>query len=280
MEAVHIGCQGWNYSDWVSGPASGSGVFYPQGTRPGEMLELYSRAFETVEIDSTFYAVPSSSTVDGWHKRTPSAFTFSLKLPQEITHQRGLESSVSTELLNGFCEQAGCLAEKLAVVLIQLPPQFEATPTNRSALRKFLPQLPADLRFSIEFRSPTWMGEAGLIDLLTEYNVAVALVEGQWISSDAMLQLAEKPTADFAYVRWMGARDLTRFDLLQRPQDGNLHRWSEAVTGLCNQRVAHTYAYFSNYYEGHAPASANKLKRLLGQPVVEAQAFENQPSLF
>lgn len=86
---VHIGCQGWNYNDWVSGPASG-GIFYPHGTRTAEMLEVYARAFETVEVDSTFYAVPSAATVDGWMKRTPTQFTFSLKLPQEITHERGL----------------------------------------------------------------------------------------------------------------------------------------------------------------------------------------------
>jgi uncharacterized protein YecE (DUF72 family) len=77
----------------------------------------------------------------------------------------------------------------------------------------------------------------------------------------------------------MGARNLTRFDAVQRPQDENLSAWAKTISRLAG-RGARVYAYFSNFYEGHAPASANKLKRLLGQPVVEATDLEDQPSLF
>ena len=83
---LQVGCQGWNYDDWVTPPAGGGGVFYPRGTRAAGMLSAYARAFDTVEVDSTFYAVPSASAVEGWKKRVPEGFTFSLKLPQEITH--------------------------------------------------------------------------------------------------------------------------------------------------------------------------------------------------
>jgi len=77
----------------------------------------------------------------------------------------------------------------------------------------------------------------------------------------------------------MGARNLTRFDTVQRPQDENLSAWAKIISRL-RERVPSVYAYFSNFYEGHAPASANKLKRLLGQAVVEAADLEDQPSLF
>ena len=77
-------------------------------------------------------------------------------------------------------------------------------------------------------------------------------------------------TTDFVYVRWMGERDLTRFDIVQRDRDANLERWAEAVERL-RARVPAVYAYFSNFYEGHAPASANRLKRLLGQPIVDPE---------
>ncbi len=80
-------------------------------------------------------------------------------------------------------------------------------------------------------------------------------------------------------MRWMGARNLVRFDVVQRPQDGNLQAWGETMEEL-HRRGSDVYAYFSNYYEGHAPAGANRLKRLLGQPTVEAAALEDQPSLF
>jgi uncharacterized protein YecE (DUF72 family) len=273
--SIEVGCQGWNYTDWVTGP--GERVFYPQGTRAADMLEVYSRAFGTIEVDSTFYAIPPLATFEGWAKRTPPRFTFSLKLPQEITHERALGTG-TTALLEEFCERALTLQKRLASVLIQLPPQFELNRENGLALRAFLPRLPRDIRFSIEFRSPGWLKQT-VLNFLAECGVALALVEGQWIAPELVQSLAERPTADFTYIRWMGARNLSRFDLVQRPQDENLREWSKAITRLA-ERVSHVYAYFSNYYEGHAPASANKLKRLLGQRVVEAADLEDQPPLF
>ena len=263
----------------MSGPGGGRAVFYPRGTRAADMLGVYSRAFETVEVDSTFYAIPSAQTVDGWAKRTPEGFTFSLKLPQEITHQRALRSG-STILLEEFCARARQLESRLGVVLIQLPPQFELTTENARALRDFLPSLPRDIRFSIEFRHPDWMRQR-VVDLLAKHNVALALIEGRWIESAEMRRLMERPTADFIYIRWMGERDLMRFDTVQRREDRNLQEWSEIIARLREgSRVREVFAYFSNFYEGHAPASANKLKRMLGQAVVEASTLEDQPSLF
>ena len=277
LERVHVGCQGWNYNDWVTRPAEGSSIFYPHGTRSDEMLQMYARVFETVEVDSTFYAIPSISTVDNWNKRTPRRFSFSLKLPQEITHVHELRPEGAT-LFAAFCDRIQLLDEKLAVVLIQLSPQFEASTENIRALHAFLTQLPRDVRFSIEFRSRSWM-QPSIADMLAEYNVAVALVEGKWIALSDLWQFAAQTTADFAYIRWMGERDLMRFDVVQRPQDANLQAWSEMIAELC-ERVTRVYAYFSNFYEGHAPASANKLKRLLGQLTVDAGDLEDQPSLF
>ncbi|HVG33288.1 MAG TPA: DUF72 domain-containing protein [Pyrinomonadaceae bacterium] len=274
---VHVGCQGWNYDDWLTGPVGSESVFYPRGTRAPDMLSLYARVFDTVEVDSTFYAIPSIQTVDGWNKRTPRHFTFSLKMPQEITHEYALRRG-SLEALSEFCDRIQLLDEKLAVVLIQMAPQFDATADNENALREFLPALPRDVRFSIEFRSRDWIRPATL-ELLNKYQVALALVEGRWIPRDFLWRLMEQPTAPFAYIRWMGERDLVRFDTVQRPQNVNLHGWHELIESLA-ERVSDIYAYFSNYYEGHAPAGANKLKRMLGQPIVDPSDLEDQPSLF
>lgn len=277
QKCVRVGCQGWNYDDWVTGRAGGEKVFYPNGTRAAAMLEAYARAFETVEVDSTFYAIPAAQTVDGWARRTPPEFSFSLKLPQEITHERVLRSG-SLELVEVFCDRLGLLGEKLATILVQLPPIFDASPENMRALREFLAGLPQGFRFSIEFRSRDWM-TADALEMLAKYKVSLALVEGQWIPRDLMFERALPATADFAYVRWMGERDLTRFDTVQRPQDANLQLWRELLAEVCAQ-TQQVYAYFSNFYEGFAPASANKLKRLLGQEIVNPSDLEDQPSLF
>ena len=87
---LRLGTQGWNYPAWV-------GPFYPDGTRTTEFLRTYARAFGAVEVDSTFYAIPPASTVRGWAARTPDAFTFALKLPQEITHERRFVDAASPD---------------------------------------------------------------------------------------------------------------------------------------------------------------------------------------
>ena len=145
---VQVGCQGWNYEDWVTPPAAARPVFYPAGTRAEHMLDAYARAFDTVEVDSTFYAAPTDATFDNWRKRTPDNFAFALKLPREITHEHALRGAASLRALDTFCERARRLDAKLAAVLVQLPPQFEATAENARALADFLPRLPADIRFA------------------------------------------------------------------------------------------------------------------------------------
>lgn len=274
---VRVGCQGWNYDDWVTPRASNSSVFYPRATRPPAMLDAYARAFESVEVDSTFYAVPAASTVEGWKKRTPHAFTFSLKLPQIITHQLALRRE-SEEVLTEFCETVRALGDKLASVLVQLPPQFEATTENFTALTEFLPLLPPDIRFHFEFRDAAWF-EPTVLELLRRGRAGLALVEGPWVRRERVWRLLEEWQHDSAYVRWMGERDITRFDKIIRPQDANLRAWSEHIQRLA-ARGSEVFAYFSNFYEGHAPASANKLKQLLQQPTANPDDFESQPSLF
>jgi uncharacterized protein YecE (DUF72 family) len=278
---VQVGCQGWNYDDWVTPRAAARPVFYPRGTRAEHMLDSYARAFDTVEVDSTFYAAPSDSTYDAWARRTPPGFTFALKLPRRITHEEALRGDVAERALSEFCRGARRLKGKLAAVLVQMPPQFEATRDNLRALSEFLPLLPDDIRFAVELRDPFWFEEELLVPLSLQRHVSLALVEGPWATRERVWRAAAPllETTDFAYVRWMGARDLTRFDEVQRPQEANLERWAAAVERL-SDRLPYVCAYFSNYYEGHAPASANRLKRLLGQPFVAPDELENQPPLF
>ena len=201
---IHIGTQGWNYDAWV-------GPFYPDGTRPADFLGIYARAFGTVEVDSTFYAVPPSKTIRGWAQRTPQGFVFALKLPQEITHERRLRGA--DDVAKEFFDRARELGDKLGPVLIQLGPDFREN--ELPALARFLPTLPEDIAFAIEFRDRSWMHD-GVVALLAEHNVALALTDARWIPRKQMLALAERPTADFAYVRWMGAdREIVDYSRIQ-----------------------------------------------------------------
>jgi uncharacterized protein YecE (DUF72 family) len=271
---IAVGCQGWNYADWTT-KLGGETVFYPRGTKSGEMLEVYSKIFETIEVDSTFYAIPPATAVENWYKKTPENFTFSLKMPQEITHEHALDKD-SFPVLDEFCERAGELKEKLASVLIQLAPQFEASKENAQNLRAFLERLPREIRFAVEFRDRAWLVD-WTFEELEKAGVALCLVEGGWIPRELMFEAIEKTIVDFAYVRFMGERDLPRFDIVQRPQDTNLNIWKEEIRRI---KARDIYVYFSNFYEGFAPESVNKLRALLGQTTVDASRLENQGSLF
>ncbi len=271
---IQIGCQGWNYDDWTT-KADGETVFYPRDTKSNEMLALYAEIFDSIEVDSTFYAIPSASSIESWYKKTPEHFTFSLKLPQEISHSYALHED-SFAVLDEFCERILELKEKLAVVLIQLAPQFEANKANAQNLRKFLARLPKEIRFAVEFRERGWMID-WTYEELEKNSVALALVEGSWIPRELTFEAMGKLENNFAYVRYMGERDLTAFDKIYRAQDTNLQMWADEIKNL---KAREKYIYFSNFYEGHAPASANKLKKLLGQKTIDASSLETQKSLF
>ena len=275
MMKIQVGCQGWNYADWMT--RAGDVVFYPRGTRSSEMLEVYARAFGTVEVDSTFYAVPSRNTLQGWFNRTPPNFRFSLKLPQVVTHEFSLRVG-GFGVLREFCENVSVLREKLASVLVQLPPQFAADAGNLAAVREFLRELPTEIRFAVEFRERGWF-DFETFELLAQHNVALCLSEGGIVPRGIVFHAAAERIADFVYVRFMGERDLTEFDRVRRPQDANLVLWRETL----QQIAAHTpeiLVYFSNFYEGHAPASANRLKQFFEQKIVTPEELETQGTLF
>lgn len=271
MAQTRIGTQGWNYADWA-------GPFYPRGTKTADYLGLYVRAFDTVEIDSTFYAIPSEAAITSWKGRASDGFIYSLKLPQEITHARRLEASAG--VLEAFCARVRGLGTSLGAVLVQLPPDF--SPRSWGALAAFLPLLPRDIRFAVEFRDRAWVAEDrldALLELLGAHRAALALCDSKWLPRDTMIAIAGRPSADFAYLRWLGPRELTDFSRMQIDRSPELRQWAEAVRDLA-ARVDCVYAYFNNHYEGHSPLSANRFKKMLGLAVVEPDAMITQPSLF
>jgi uncharacterized protein YecE (DUF72 family) len=265
--ALHIGTQGWNYSAWA-------GVFYPDGTRPADFLPTYARAFSTVEVDSTFYAVPPATTVRGWYDRTPADFTFALKFPQVVTHEARLRDVDGT--IDLFIERARELREKLGAVLVQLGPDFG--PEELPALVGFIPRLPRDIRIAIEFRMRGWM-TPGVLAFLRDYGVAVALVDGPWIPRRWMIELLARPTATFHYIRWMGPnRNLVDHSRIQVDRTRELGKWVDAIQFVPDS-VTDIYGYMSNYFAGHAPRSARDLQEMLGLESIDPDMLGEQMRL-
>lgn len=265
---IRIGTQGWNYPAWV-------GPLYPHGTRAAGFLELYARAFGTVEIDSTFYATPPASTVRGWAERVPDGFVFALKLPREITHERRLRGAQSQTA--EFFDRARELGSRLGPVLVQLGPDF--SPAERPALEAFLPLLPDDVRVAVEFRQHAWITRDTL-ELLAHHGVALALTDGPWIPRSAATALLARPTAAFHYLRWMGRnRELTDYSRVQLDRTPDLLAWAEQIAPL-PARGIDVFGYVNNQFAGHSPATARELQQLLGEEPVDPAEIGDQITLF
>ena len=269
--SILIGTQGWNYAAWV-------GPFYAPGTPAAEFLPAYAKAFRVVEVDSTFYAVPDVRAVRAWNERTPAGFTFALKMPRDVTHELRLRNA--DDLVRDFLERARELGPKLGPILLQMGPDF--APEELPAIEQFLPTLPRDLRFAIELRQSRWMRAdvlPHLLELLADHGIALALSDGRWIRRETMLELAERPTADFLYVRWMGPdREITDYSRIQFDRSEEIRAWAEVLKNVANTKEI--YGFFNNHFAGHSPASAREMQGYLGQEPVDPESLRKQRSLF
>jgi uncharacterized protein YecE (DUF72 family) len=271
---IRIGCQSWGYDDWITQPG-GDFVFYPAGTKKNEMLPVYSKVFDTIEIDATLYGIPAATTLEKWYRETPDNFKFSLKFPREITHDRRLAPE-SIPVMKEFTERARLLKEKLAVMLIQLPPSFEGIKENAQNLRRLLEELPRDLKFAVEFRQRDWFIKWTYQELESA-GVSLALVEGPWLPRELIFEAVNKVSADNTYIRIMGERDLEKFDRIYRHRDEVLEKWADNIRQINSREI---YVYVDNYFEGFAPETANKILRLLDLPAKNFDEYSEQASLF
>jgi uncharacterized protein YecE (DUF72 family) len=235
---VLIGTSGWSYQHWV-------GRFYPKGMSSGEWLSFYAERFPTVEINNTFYRLPSESMVRVWHERTPPEFRFAVKGSRFVTHFRKLRDSQAS--VEAFVGKARLLAEKLGVILWQLPPDL---PQDTELLDAFLALLPDDIRQAVEFRNPTWLAEETYA-VLRAHNAANVHVSSDEMPMDLTV------TAGFVYVRFHGLAGYHGAYVKRA-----LGRWADF---LAEQSSAgrDAYAYFNNDWEAHAPADAARLRDMV-----------------
>jgi uncharacterized protein YecE (DUF72 family) len=263
MAEIRLGTQGWSYADWV-------GVFYPPGAKPSDYLRFYSQIFDTVELDTTFYSTPRPDLVRSWAENTPDGFLFTAKLPQAITHEKHLKNCEAE--LDGFVSTMRLLGSRLGALHIQLPPDFHYE--DLANLQAFLPLLPPDVSFAIEFRHRSWLQD-DVLDLLRRYNVAFCAIDLYYMPRMPLV------TADFAYVRWLGdRRQISTFDRIQIDRTAQMTAWSNTLQEMAHS-VRRIMGFYNNHYAGHSPASVNQMKALLGMtPIDPAGRWPHQPSLF
>ena len=239
MARVHIGTSGWHYNHW-------RGPFYPGKLPAAKMLEFYVNRFDTVEINNSFYKLPSEETFANWRQATPAGFCFAVKASRFLTHNKKLKDPQNA--LHNFLPRAAALKQKLGPILFQLPPRWRV---NVERLREFLQALPRHHRYAFEFREPSWNREE-VYAALRRYNAAYCIFELDRYTSPLEV------TADFAYVRLHGPGGRYQGSY-SHPM---LREWADWI-GRCN-RLRDIYVFFDNDQAGYAAQNALQLKRLIG----------------
>jgi len=242
-----IGTSGWSYKDW-------EGSFYPPGLPAAEQLGHYAEKFGAVEVDATFYRIPTAQMVKNWYDRTPSGFLFTSKMPQLITTEKMLEDC--REERDSYLSAISLLQEKLGCVLLQMPPQFKAEKAD--SLSRFLWDWPREIRLAVELRDRSWLS-ASTYDLLAQRNAAFCWVDHYYMPTSFPI------TADFGYVRWLGRRDkVTKFDSIQIDRSARLEEWAKTLAELL-PKVNLVFGFFNNHYAGHSPASARQFLEMMSR---------------
>jgi uncharacterized protein YecE (DUF72 family) len=240
-----------------------------------DALGFYSQVFDTVEVNTTFHALPTESTVRNWYRRTPDGFTFALKFPREVTHELQLEWPASEPLTTELLRLAGLLEDKCGPLLLQLPPSFDRSPINRRVLAAFLQAIPTDqIRLAVELRHPAW-ADATIERAFAERNIAWCVVEGYTPNARSLMF-----PADFVYARWNRAGlPFNGYAEIQYDRSDALDWWTAVFTSL-PARVKTVYGYMADEFAGHAPASLRMLCERLGLPSIDPKRRWPQPALF
>jgi uncharacterized protein YecE (DUF72 family) len=250
--------------------AGWEGSFYPRGMQPRDFLSYYATQFPTVEVDSTFYRTPSVSTVTGWYEKAPPDFIFAAKVPQVITHEKVLVDCEAE--FDEFIGRMDLLDDKLGPLLLQFPyfnkSAFKSVGEFLSRLRFFLKRAQPmfTCRFVVEIRNKHWL-DARFADLLREYNVALALIDQDWMPSiHEVLEKIDPITTDFTYVRWLGDRKgieelTTTWDKTIIDRTSELETWVEVFKKFVARNIK-IFGYANNHYAGHAPETVRLFQKL------------------
>jgi uncharacterized protein YecE (DUF72 family) len=226
---ILVGTSGYNYPEW-------KGSFYPADLAAAKMLPYYAARFPTVEINYTFYRMPSEKILSGWVAQVPPEFRFTLKAPRRITHDAKLVGC--EDLTESFCRVAGTLGGQLGALLFQLPPTLKK---DLPRLNTFLASLPPKAPGAFEFRHASWFDEEVYAALRT-HGQALCVADSE------KLETPFEVTADFGYFR---LRD-------EGYQSEDISDWAAKIAAL-NSRCRDVFVYFKHEEEGKGPEFAKQL---------------------
>jgi uncharacterized protein YecE (DUF72 family) len=233
---VRIGTSGYAYKEW-------KGHFYPEKLPADGMLAYYASRLDTVEINNTFYRMPTEKLLLQWGAQVPDGFTFVLKLAQKITHIRRLKDA--GEELRYFLTTATALGDKLGPTLVQLPPNMKK---DLPRLTDFLAQFPTRWQAAFEFRHASWFAD-DVYDALRARDAALCVADTDEEEGESQRAPAIVATASWGYLR------LRREDYDLRA----LKRWAALVA---DQGWTDAYVFFKHEDAGTGPKLAERFRGL------------------
>ncbi|MFX1329763.1 MAG: DUF72 domain-containing protein [Promethearchaeota archaeon] len=262
MVKITVGTAGWEYKDWNL-------VFYPKKLEASQHLEYFSRYFDIVEINSTFYNLPSEDMVINWKNRVPDNFRFIIKVWQKITHE--LDDSEKFFKINEFFSRFATLKKKIFSFLLQFPPWFKYNEKHLKKLTNLIEILPSEYKYIIELRDDLWFNPEILSNFIDGRNRILGTTYMPGIIPYYILN------QNFYYIRLIGDRELTVFNRIQRNQTIALNHLFENIQNLKkNPAIFEIFIIVNNHFQGHAPESVNILKQKFGLPHL---SFTDQRSL-
>ena len=235
----YIGCSGWHYEHW-------RGLYYPEELRRSKWLQFYASQFTTVELNNSFYKLPSEKAFTNWRESTRDDFIFALKVSRFITHVKRLRNLGSA--VENFLSRVDLLGEKLGPLLYHLPPNMKR---NDELLQDFLSSLPPKHQHIVEFRHESWIDDA-VFNILREHNVGLCVFDMPGFGCPLI------GTSDFAYVRFHGSESLYSGCY----SDEEPSRWTQGIARL-GKHVKASYIYFNNDVEAFAVKNAITLENYL-----------------
>ena len=274
---VFIGTSGWSYKDWV-------GPFYPEGTPAQAYLPHYASQFSVVEVDSTYYAIPSPTTVAGWAEKTPASFRFAPKIPGVVTHgtdpkSRGGRTRVDHVLVDAegylerFLEVLSPVSSKVAALLFQFP-YFRVKEIAAENFRERLDRVLTRTRavaptvpIAVEIRNKSWITSA-FLEGLAQHRASPVMIDHPYMPTPRA-QLSMKMVGDIAYLRFLGDRygieKITKkWGEIVEDKSRRLEHWADVIRAIATAgRASAVYVFSNNHFAGHAPETCRMLQGLL-----------------
>jgi len=271
---VRFGTSSFSSKDWV-------GPFYPPRTAPRAFLTLYAQEFDTVEVDTTYYALPSARLVDGWREKVPEGFLLAAKFPKSIVHagqtrhpdpRRVLDPDATYADRDQFLETMARMGSKLGTLLIQFPYfNREAFPSAGPFLERldpFLRDLPKEgFQYAVEIRNKAWQ-KSDYVEILRRHGVDMVLVDQAWMPhGEQVVQQYDVLTGPSCYIRLLGDRQgierITKtWDEEVLDQSATLSRWASLIANMMARGVR-CLVYVNNHFAGHAPSTVRQLRGMV-----------------